>query len=123
MTLIVVLFGVLIAALGITGIARPSTLMGLVSSVSKSEGGLYAAIVFRLVFGGVLILAAPNCRFPDVVRILGVISVVSALVLPVLGYTRVRAIVDWWSSRSPVFVRSWALIATAFGLFLVYAGL
>jgi hypothetical protein len=122
MATLVAVFGGAIAVVGATGVASPAALMRLVNSVWRSERGVYLAVAIRLILGVVLIVAAPSCRFPGVVRIIGIVSVVAALIIPFLGFERLRAIVDWWLSRPHGFVRAWALLAMALGGFLVYAG-
>ena len=47
--------------------------------------------------------------------------VVAALVASSLGFEHLRAFVRWWAARPSAFIRAWALVATVFGVFLVYA--
>jgi len=121
MSVIVTLFGAAIGALGILGLIRPATLIGFISAAWQSRAGLYLAIILRLVLGVALIGAASGSRFPDALGILGIISIVAALVAPSLGFERLRAFVQWWIARPLGFIRAWALIAAVFGAFLVYA--
>ncbi len=121
MTLLVALIGALIALLGATGLVRPSTLLGMLDSVWRTRRGLYGVVAVRLCFGVILVVAAPECRYPTAVRVLGVISIVAAMLVPVLGLERVRALVDWWAARPPLLIRSWACAAIALGGFLIHA--
>lgn len=121
MSLIVTLFGIVIAALGIAGLIRPGSLIGFVSAAWRLRAGLYLAIVLRLVLGVALIGAASSSRFPDALGILGVISIIGALVASSLGFERLRAFVQWWAARPSGFVRAWGLVAAGFGGFLVYS--
>jgi hypothetical protein len=123
MTVLVVIFGALIAALGAAGVVSPRVLIGLVDSVWRGSRGIYGVVAVRLVLGVVLVVAAPDCRFPEIVRILGLLSLVSAVVLPLLGRERLRRLVEWWISRPGGFIRAWSLVAVAFGVFLGYAGI
>ena len=123
MTALVAIFGVLIAALGAAGVVSPRVLIGLVDSVWRGPRGIYGVATVRLVLGVVLVVAAPDCRFPEIVRILGILSLVSAVVLPLLGRERLRTMIDWWISRPGGFIRAWSLVAVAFGVFLGYAGI
>lgn len=121
MTLLVAFFGVLIALLGATGLFSPSTLLGRVDSAWRTRRGLYAVIALRLVLGVILVVAAPECRYPVAIRVLGVISIVAAGSVPVIGLERVHAMVDWWAARPPLWIRAWACVAIAFGGFLIHA--
>jgi len=64
MSVIVTLFGIAIAALGILGLIRPGSLIRLVSVAWQTRAGLYLAIILRLVLGAALIGAASRSRFP-----------------------------------------------------------
>jgi hypothetical protein len=121
MALIVSLLGALLTLLGVFGFFSPQGFMLYVSSW-QSERRLHLAIAIRLVFGVVLIMAAPSCRFSEAVRILGIIAVVAAVVGVFMGTDRLRALIEWWSRKSPAFIRVWMLAVIAFGAFLVYAG-
>jgi len=121
MSSIVVVFGVAVGLLGVSGFVRPTGLIRFVEKMWESPTGFRLAIAVRLVLGAVLIVAAPDCRFPQVIRILGILSLVAAAATAALGHERLRSFVEWWVGRPPVFVRGWSLVAFAFGCFLVYA--
>ena len=123
MTWVVALFGIVITLLGILGLVRPTRLIRLVQRPWESQKGLYLSIGIRVVFGIVLLIAASESRFPEAFWILGIISLVAAVVAPFLGFARLQGIVQWWARRSPGFVRSWSLVAAAFGVFLFYGSL
>ena len=122
MAIVVIILGLLIAGIGLVGVVRPAALLGLVAAVWRTNTGLYLAVGFRLVFGVLLLLAGPSCRFPLTIQILGGVSIAGALALPIFGRERIWRITRWWMSRSHVFIRTWSLGAAAFGVFLVYAG-
>lgn len=121
MAIVVALFGVLVAGVGLLGVIRPDRLMAWISQW-RGASRLWFAAGLRLVLGVVLLLAAPQCRAPEVIRILGWITLVAALLLPLLGARRFDAFVDWWLAREPGFIRTWSLLAVAVGGFLIYAG-
>jgi len=121
MWVVVTLFGAAIAALGIVGLMRTASLIRFVSGAWQTRAGLYLAVILRLVLGVALIGAASRSRFPDAIGILGIISIVAALVAPSLRFERLRAFVQWWAARPSGFIRAWALVAAVFGVFLMYA--
>jgi hypothetical protein len=121
MAFVVSLFGVLIAAIGLVGVVQPSRLVRTLADWGAQKR-LGVAVAVRLVMGVVLLIAAPSCRLPEVVRVVGVIALVAALVLPLLGSKRFEAFVGWWFARPPGFIRGWSLVAVAFGALLLYSG-
>ena len=117
----VAVIGIVIIGFGILGIASPATLIRLTSAVVQSKVGIYAAAALRLAFGIVLIAAASASHFPQTLLVLGVITIVAAILVPFIGIKRLRALVDWWIARPPGLIRAWAAIAVALGIFLVTA--
>jgi len=121
MSSIVVVFGVAVGLLGVGGVVRPTGLIRLVETMWQSPAGFRLAIALRLVLGVLLILAAPECRFPRVIRFLGVFSLVAGAAGAAIGPERLRSFVRWWTGLPTGFVRGWSLVAVAFGSFLAYA--
>lgn len=113
-------FGLLIAAIGIVGLADPALLLDATSFMQTSVG-LYIAAAFRIAFGVVLIWIAATSRMPRTLRILGAFIVLAGIITPFIGVERVRAIVEWWSAQGVVFMRTWATVAVIFGIFIIYA--
>ena len=114
--------GVLVALLGLAIFVSPPLLKRIL--VFYEEGSrLYAALVFRVIFGTLLIAAADQSRSPKVVLTLGVITVIAGLGGFFVGLDRMRALARWWSRQSPLTVRAWSLVAIVFGAFLVYVSL
>jgi hypothetical protein len=120
MAYVALILSLFIAALGAIGIVSPERLMSIVRQF-QSQAGLYAAAILRMVLGVALFVAAPASRFPEVIRIVGIIIFVSGFFTPLFGLERFRRIFNWWSTRPPAFQRVWAAFALAFGLFLAYA--
>ena len=58
---------------------------------------------------------------PIIVGLVGVLIIVAGLLAPSFGLERSQALLDAWSSRGPVFMRTWAAVALLFGLFIAYA--
>ena len=121
MKLIVILLGLLLGLLGLAGLAAPSPLIQRVSSVWSAPRGLYLAVTLRLFFAAVLLGAAPQSRFPFALQGIGILSLISALVLPLIGLRRMQELLRWWTSRSDNVIRLWAMLALLFGLFLIFA--
>jgi hypothetical protein len=120
-TVVVSLVGAVVAVFGLIGMAQPQRLTGWVNSAWLLDR-LWLPVGIRLVLGAALIHTAPDCRLPQAVLVIGVISILSAISIPLAGSRRVRAFAGWWASQPPTFVRCWSLAAVVFGGFLVFAG-
>ena len=120
MAIIVSILGGLITLSGIIGIANPHRLINLIEHW-HGPTRFWIAILVRVVLGVVLFAAAPACRLPMFVRIVGVISIVAALGILILGRTRLDSFIRWWLIR-PALIRISGFVAVAFGVLLVYAG-
>jgi len=111
--------GFVIAAAGVLGISAPSVLLEFGRSL-QSASALYAIAALRVVFGTILVWAAPNSRTPRILRILGIFIIVAGVLTPFFGAERSRAMLVWWSTQGPLFMRTWAIVAVGFGLFIAY---
>jgi uncharacterized membrane protein YidH (DUF202 family) len=120
MTTIALVFGVLIAILGVFGLVSPSKLLRL-EKYSRKPPLRYIASVIRLLMGTTLFLAAPASRATGVLQALGILIFVAGVVTLVFDPERYRKLVDWWSAHGPALARVWAALALALGVFLVYA--
>ncbi len=117
------ILGMMIVGIGLVGLVYPSGLIRLVQVAWRTPWGMFLAVAFRLLMGVVLLLAAPESRFPLTLKILGAITVAAAVALPFVGYARISRMITWWNERRPGVIRGWAVVAIAFGGFLIYAAL
>lgn len=120
MALLVGLFGLFVAALGGLGLIAPARLIALVRRV-QTRDGLYAIAGLRLVLGVSLLSVASASRVPDLLRALGVIAIVAAVLTPFFGLARFEKLLNWWGSQGNLVIRVWALVPLALGLTLVWA--
>ena len=114
--------GFVVAAIGVLGLAAPSTLLELGRTL-QSPGVLYVLAAARVGFGVILFWAAANSRTPRTLRILGVFIIIAGVVTPFVGVERTRSAFDWWSTQGSFFARAWPLAAVGLGLFIAYTSL
>lgn len=119
MLTIIAIFGVLIILMSAYGSADPSGLLRLVERFSN-RSGLIFAIAIRLVLGVISILAAPESRSPEFLTVIGVIALVAAVVLPIMGLTRYQRLIAWVSGFNAAMLRTWLLFGLLFGVALVW---
>ena len=121
MAVVVSILGVLAIAIGLMGLANPESLIGLIN-YWRGTRRFRLAVGVRLVLGVILLVVAPACRLPTLVRVLGVISIVAAVVILLVGEKRLESLIGWWLSRPPVVLRVSASFALLLCILLVYAG-
>jgi hypothetical protein len=114
------LLGVFIVLMGAWGVLAPARLTVLVNRFA-SPGGVWIAAAIRLVLGFALWFAAPVSRAPLLLQVLGVLAIVAAVVLPLMGPARFKAMIAWWVDLSPAAQRVWSLVAVAFGAVILWA--
>lgn len=119
----IIVFGVLVGALGLLGFVYPDRLLSVVTGAWRTRAGLYAGAALRIVFGLILIAGASATRYPHFVGFVGWVAVVAGLSYPLIGYQRMLRFIGWWRGRSDSFIRVWSLVASAFGVWLIHAAL
>ena len=121
LALMVSLAGLAVAAIGLLGIAAPAALTSLLARW-RVLTQLPVTLGLRVALGLLFVVAAPHCRLPDLVRFVGIVELVGAVVLLVAGREPLQRFVTWWLQQSPAFVRYWCSAALAFGILLAYSG-
>jgi hypothetical protein len=115
----IAVFGVLIILACGYGSANPQALLEQVGRLANTTG-LWLAVLVRVVFGIVAILAAPASLSPHFLQIVGAIALLAAVVLPFLGVTGFGRIVEWMSSLAGAWIRTWLSAGMIFGAALVW---
>lgn len=119
--ILVSLAGLAVAGIGVFGVVAPANLKRLLERW-RVMTSLPVTLVIRILFGCIFVIAAPDCRLPTVVRLIGFLEFAGAAVLLGLGSARLVRFVEWWLQQSSSFVRQWCLGACGLGLLLVYGG-
>ena len=120
MTFVVPVIGYLVIAIGVIVLAVPGRFKGLLDRLVTTKK-LYIAVLLRVVFGVLFLLAAAETRWPMFVTIMGVFFIFAGVLVPQLGKARIKALAQWWIDRGNTVIRLWALIAMALGAVTVYA--
>lgn len=121
MTLIIILFGVLTLLSGIIIFIEPEIIFGYFKKHIEKVQLHFLAVAIRFVLGALLISQSDASRYPLVIEILGWLSIAVAILLTVIGRDNFKRIMSWALSLEKPFVRASGLVATGFGIFLIYA--
>jgi len=113
------LIGVLIAGLGVFGLAAPEEFAGAIGEVQKRLN-VYGIAAIRIAIGVILLLAAGTSRAPFLLGALGILIVLGGLATIFMpGPLRV-SVERWLASGSLATLRIWSGVALAAGAFVVY---
>lgn len=115
------LAGIAVALIGLLGVAAPGRLVDLLARWPGLTR-FPLTLGLRIGFAALFLAAAPRCRLPELIRVVGVLELLGALVLLVSGAESLKRFVAWWLKRTPWFVRGWCSVALAIGLLLAGAG-
>jgi hypothetical protein len=118
--LIVIAVSIFDAGMGVFGLTSPAAMVRFVSNW-QTKRGLWVASTIRLAFGIAIWGTAAGSLFPSVFKVLSVVSVFSAVVLALMGGSRFKSLLAWWSRQSPVFKRTWLAAAVLMGVFLIWS--
>ncbi len=119
MTYALVFAGGWLAVLGLVGVVRPATILGWIGG-STATGRWIFALGIRLALGAACLLAAPDCRHPQVVTALGWFALIAAAGVVLMGPRRLDTLVRWWLGMSTGWVVLSCACASVLGLFLAY---
>ena len=119
--ILVSLAGLVVAGIGFLGVVAPANLTRLLGNW-RVVTTLPVTFALRIVSGSIFVIAAPDCRLPTLVRLIGFIEFGGAAVLLGLGARRLERFVEWWLQRPSSFVRYWCLGASGLGILLLYGG-
>lgn len=118
--IVVLVLGTAICLLSVWGMAAPGRLRQLIRWVTDQPSGIYFAAIVRVLLGAVLIVAAPDSRFPLAFEAIGWLAIVAAVGILLMGRDRMRRLVAWFDRFSDMAMRAWLILGVAFGAFLIY---
>lgn len=117
---LIALFACLVLLVCLWSLLRPQWLFGFAQPLLHQNWLLPLAIGIRLLLGVALLYVAGHSALPLFFRILGWLSIIAALALPLLGMQRIGRLVVWFEGLPPIAVRLWMLVGTALGVALLF---
>ena len=116
---VVLIFSSIIGLLCVYGIIFPKQLIGWISDFWHKNMGFYLAIIVRLLFGLALIFAASETTQESIFTFLGYITILAAVMIAILGRTKVGMVILWAKTWPLLRVRAWLFFGLAFAAFLI----
>ena len=107
------------AAFGVVVIVKPALAHDLTRMFSD-KAGMWIATAIRAVLALGLFAAAGESKAPILLRLLGLVLLIVAIVMPILGLDRHRRMIEWWLARSRTVEMLCGAAAFIFGIGLIY---
>lgn len=107
------------AAFGLVVIIKPALAHDL-TRLFADKTGMWVATAIRAVLALGLFAAASESKAPMLLKLLGFLILVVAIVMPILGLDRHRRMIDWWLARSRTVEMLCGAAAFVFGIGLIY---
>src|SRR5438477_8716028 len=120
MTALVLILCAFVAAIGLLAIFFPGRANDM-ARLFADKTGLWVATAIRAILGLGLLAAAEDSKAPMLLRILGLIILVVAIAMPLLGLGRHRRMIDWWLARDRKIQIICGAASFVFGVVLIYA--
>jgi hypothetical protein len=107
------------AAFGVVVIVKPA-LAHEWTRLFADKRGMWIATAIRAVLALGLLSAASESKAPMLLKILGLIILLVAIIMPILGLDRHRRMIDWWLARARTTEIFCGVAAFVFGIGLIY---
>jgi hypothetical protein len=108
-----------IAATGVLVIVSPARSNDL-TRLFADKTGLWVATAIRAVLALGLLAASADSKSPMLLRLLGLIILLVAIAMPLLGLDRHRRMIDWWLARDRKVQIICGAASFVFGVVLIY---
>jgi hypothetical protein len=107
------------AAFGAVVIVKPALAHDL-TRLFADKTGMWIATAIRAVLALGLFAGASESKAPALLQILGLLILIVAIAMPILGLERHRKMIDWWLARSRTVEMVCGAAAFVFGIGLIY---
>jgi hypothetical protein len=108
-----------IAVLGALLLIKPALVHDL-TRLLADKTGMWIVASIRAVLSLGLLAAASESKAPMLLRILGLLILIVAIVMPILGVDRHRRMIDWWLARARTVQMLAGVAAFVLGVALIY---
>jgi hypothetical protein len=121
MKFILIFLGILLVLSGVGTLIKPEIIIDIFVGNGVDSSLYIGVIVFRLIFGFLLVWTAKLSKYPRVIAIFGYLAIIAAITFILIGHDGFQ---DFMSEIIPVFTaqsQTAGLLSIAFGGFLIYA--
>ncbi|MFC1824929.1 hypothetical protein ACFL9T_19645, partial [Thermodesulfobacteriota bacterium] len=95
MSYIIILFGIMMAIIGVMIIIKPDNIINLIRDNSEYLSLHITAVVVILILGVALVKYAASSKYPLAMEVIGWISISAAIILGVIGRNKFKGLITW----------------------------
>ena len=121
MTELIIIFAVLILFAGIIILIKPDSVLVLLGRNIKRVEIHVLAVLVRFLIGVLFLLQYDHSRYPVTILILGLLSIVVAVSLAVMGRAKFVTLMEWAINTLKPYARIGGVLAVVFGGFVIHA--
>jgi len=114
------LFAIAIVVMGAGFLLNPNLLKSYIA-FWRQRKRLYMGAVISLLFGILCLSVASQCKLRGVIVVLGIWSLIKAVMLSTIGVEKAMAMLDWWGKRPTTASRFMGLVAMGIGVLILYS--
>ncbi len=114
------LFSLFTLFTGIIIVLKPDSVYQRLGTYSRTPGIHIIAVLVRAVIGIALLFSATGSKFPVIFQVIGWASLISAVVMILIGRDRFKRLIAWAVNVSSCYKRLGGFLAILFGGFLFY---
>jgi hypothetical protein len=115
---VALIIGVLVAAIGIFGLAAPEEFVPLIGEAQKRLT-IYGIAAVRVAIGVVLLLAAGTSRAPFLLGAIGIVIMLGGFATLFMPGPLRQSVERWMADGSLTALRTWCVVALVLGVFVV----
>jgi uncharacterized protein YjeT (DUF2065 family) len=119
MDTVIKIIGIVIVVISVVLLVKPDVMKRLLEFFMMGKR-LYIPGLIRLALAVVFFLSARECDITWVIVVLGIIFLLSALLIFVLGPDKLRPMMDWYQRQSLTLLRIIAVLPLAIGAIIIY---
>jgi hypothetical protein len=112
--------GLIIGLAGVVFLLNPKAARSLIA-FWEVEKRIYGLAGIRLVVAIIMFAGASKCAIPLVPNIMGILALISAIIIPVMGLEKSKQILKRWQEKPDKQWRLLSAIPIVMGILLLYA--
>ena len=119
--IIIKALGLIMAVVGVLMSTIPKKLMHKFLPFFKVTKRVRFIGVLRLAIAVIFLLAAWQCRWPIVIAVLGIITLISGVLALTLKTKHIKTFIEWIEGRSEIALRIMGVVVVLIGLLIIFA--